>query len=141
MKSIEKYSKEDAKSWKGMFEGYLANRDSIISLINSPPSSPIENIASRPVVINDNLSDRKISVTIGEDCRRQTQSMRSWCNEHFESDEVKSMLGTFAAFVGLSPDDAGGGELCYLFSIIIQDGGNNVVKGDLLIFRSHLQPI
>ena len=129
LKSIEKYSKEDAKSWKGLFEGYLANRDSIISLINSPPSSPIENIARRPVVINDNLSDRKISVAIGEDYRRQTQSMRSWCNEHFESDEVKSMLGTFAAFVGLSPDDAGGGELCYLFSTIIQDGGNNVVKG------------
>ncbi|HZD36550.1 MAG TPA: hypothetical protein VE130_15200 [Nitrososphaeraceae archaeon] len=88
----------------------------------------MENIERRPVT-NDNLFDKKISVTIGEDYRRQTQSMRSWCNEHFESDEVKSMLGTFAAFVGLSPDDAGGGELCYLFSTIIQDGGNNVVKG------------
>ena len=32
-------------------------------------------------------------------------------------------------FVGLSPDDAGGGETAYLFSTIVQDGGNNVVKG------------
>jgi hypothetical protein len=30
------------------------------------------------------------------------------------------MFGTFEAFVGLSPDDAGGGSLSYLFSSIIQ---------------------
>jgi hypothetical protein len=39
------------------------------------------------------------------------------------------MFGTFAAFVGLSPDDAGGGETAYMFSTIMQDGGNNIVKG------------
>ncbi|MFZ0897650.1 MAG: NAD(P)/FAD-dependent oxidoreductase [Candidatus Nitrosopolaris sp.] len=52
-----------------------------------------------------------------------------WCNEWLESEEAKVMFGTFAAFVGLSPDDAGGGETAYLFSTIVQDGGNNVVKG------------
>ena len=55
--------------------------------------------------------------------------MRSWCDENFESDEAKVMFGTFAAFVGLSPDDAGGGEICHLFASIIQDKGNNVVRG------------
>jgi beta-carotene ketolase (CrtO type) len=131
LKSIEKYSKKDAKSWKTMFEGYLANRDSIVLSINSPPpppANPLENTEKR-LATRDSQFDRKISVAMGEDYRRRTQSMRSWCNEHFESDEVKSMLGTFAAFVGLSPDDAGSGELCYMFSNIIQDGGNNVVKG------------
>jgi beta-carotene ketolase (CrtO type) len=47
LKSIEKYSKKDAKSWKTMFEGYLANRDTIISIINSPTASPLENTKER----------------------------------------------------------------------------------------------
>ena len=42
------------------------------------------------------------------------------------------MFGTFAVFVGLSPDDAGGGSLSYLFSSIIQDEGNNVVRGGFI---------
>jgi beta-carotene ketolase (CrtO type) len=55
--------------------------------------------------------------------------MRSWCDENFESNEANVMFGTFAAFVGLSPDDAGGGETVSLFASVIQDKGNNVVKG------------
>jgi phytoene dehydrogenase-like protein len=66
---------------------------------------------------------------ISEKYRKQLQSMRSWCRENFESEEARVMFGTFAAFVGLSPDDAGGGELCFLFASAIQDKGNNVVKG------------
>lgn len=60
------------------------------------------------------------------------QSMRSWCNEYFESEEARVMFGTFAAFVRLSPDDAGGASLSYLFSSIIQDEGNNVVRGGFI---------
>ncbi|MFZ0897651.1 MAG: FAD-dependent oxidoreductase [Candidatus Nitrosopolaris sp.] len=37
MKSIEKYSKKDAYTWKKMFERYLVAKDSIISTINTPP--------------------------------------------------------------------------------------------------------
>ncbi len=58
--------------------------------------------------------------------------MRSWCNEYFESEETRVMFGTFAAFVGLSPDDAGRVSLSYLFSSIIQHEGNNVVRGGLI---------
>jgi beta-carotene ketolase (CrtO type) len=39
------------------------------------------------------------------------------------------MFGTFAAFSGLSPDDAGGGETCFLFASTIQDRGNNALQG------------
>ena len=55
--------------------------------------------------------------------------MRSWCDENFETDEVKVLFGTSASFVGLSPNDAGGGELCHIFAAIAQDKGNNVVRG------------
>ena len=58
--------------------------------------------------------------------------MRSWVNEWFEAEESKIMFGTFSAFVGLAPDDAGGGSISYLFANIIQDGGNNIVKGGFI---------
>jgi beta-carotene ketolase (CrtO type) len=109
IKSIKKFSAIDAKSWDKIFNEYLSKRESVISSINSTPRS-------------DNYSE-------AEEYREHLQSMRSWCNENFESDEAKVMFGTFAAFVGLSPDDAGGGKIASLFSSVIQDKGNNVVKG------------
>jgi beta-carotene ketolase (CrtO type) len=126
LESIRKYSERDAGSWKKIFDEYMTNRDLIVSMLNSPPVNPLGDTGSASMENNDKVEALEV---VGDTYRRQTQSMRSWCNENFESDEVKAMFGSFAPFVGLSPDDAGGGELCYLFSSIIQDGGNNVVKG------------
>ena len=118
VKSIEKYSKKDGITWKKMFEEYYSTKDSIISAINNPPP-PISSILEG-VDKNPDLFDKY---------RAGLQSMRSWTNEWFESEGVKVMFGSFAAFIGLSPDDAGGGEVSHLFSTVMQDGGNNVVKG------------
>lgn len=126
LESIRKYSERDAASWKKIFEEYLSNKDSIVSMLNSPPANPLQDTESASTENNDRKEALEI---IGDTYRLHTLSMRSWCNENFESDEVKAMFGSFAPFVGLSPDDAGGGELCYLFSSIMQDGGNNVVRG------------
>jgi beta-carotene ketolase (CrtO type) len=122
IKSIEKYSKRDSLTWKKMFERYVGERNSIISAINSPPLPLSSQLAA---------IDRNSNTTTDDEIsfRSKLQSVRSWCNEWFESEEAKIMFGTFSSFVGLSPDDAGGGEISYLFSSIIQDGGNNVVKG------------
>jgi phytoene dehydrogenase-like protein len=128
LKSIQKFSDKDARTWNKMFEEYKLNRDLIISSLNSPPVVPIE--YAKAISSNNELTESKIALA-GDEFRRRSQSMRSWCDEHFESDEIKAMFGTFAAFVGLSPEDAGGGDLCYLFAAIIQDGGNNVVKGGI----------
>ncbi len=124
--SIRKYSDRDAGSWKKVFDGYMQNRNLVVSMLNTPPGNPLGDTKSASMVNDTKMEPLEVE---GDKYRRQTQSMRSWCNENFESDEVKAMFGSFAPFVGLSPDDAGGGELCYLFSSIIQDGGNNVVKG------------
>lgn len=127
LKSIQKFSDKDARSWNRMFDEYKSNRDLIISSLNSPPAGPIEYTKGKSS--NDELTKSKSIALAGDEFRRRSQSMRSWCDEHFESDEIKAMFGAFAAFVGLSPEDAGGGDLCYSFAAIIQDGGNNVVKG------------
>jgi phytoene dehydrogenase-like protein len=126
LESIKKYSERDARSWKKIFDEYMTNRDKIVSGLNLPPVTPLEDTRS---VSTENTDKVEALEVIGDTYRLRTQSMRSWCNENFESDEAKAMFGSFAPFVGLSPDDAGGGDLCYLFSAIMQDGGNNVVKG------------
>jgi phytoene dehydrogenase-like protein len=99
VKSIEKYSKKDAQTWKRMFDKYLEAKKSIISTINSPPLSLSSSIA---------MMEKKSPSDL-DSYRSSLQSMRSWCNEWFETEEAKVMFGTFAAFVSLSPDDAGGG--------------------------------
>jgi phytoene dehydrogenase-like protein len=120
IKSIEKYSKKDSQTWKKMFERYIEDMDSIITTINSPPLPLYSQLAA---------IEKNSTIDSGFSYRSKLQSVRSWCNEWFESEEAKIMFGTFSSFVGLSPDDAGGGEIAYLFSSIIQHGGNNVVKG------------
>ncbi|MDQ4074289.1 MAG: NAD(P)/FAD-dependent oxidoreductase [Thermoproteota archaeon] len=119
IKSIEKFSIEDGKAWNSLYNTYLSAKPKIIDSINSPPTH---------LNITKDIEDASIEIG-GEEYRKQLQSMRSWCNENFESDEARVLFGTFAAFVGLSPDDARGGDLCFLFSTMIQDKGNKVVKG------------
>ena len=130
IKSIEKYSKKDAYTWNKMFNSYLKEKDAIITSINSSPKQLSLQIKDMEIGESEYKSDYF-------DLRLDTykfniQSMRSWANELFESEETKVMFGTFSAFVGLAPDDAGGGSLSYLFANIIQDGGNNVVKGGFI---------
>ena len=126
MKSIQTFSTKDAQTWRRLFTEYLSDRDTITSSINSPPMDLTKYL--------EKLGQQRPREDSAKEFRRQILSMRSWCEENFESDEAKVVFGTFAAFVGLSPDDAGGGELCHLFASIIQDKGNNVVKGALLTF-------
>jgi len=44
------------------------------------------------------------------------QSVRSWANQTLESEATKTLFGSFATFLGASPDDAGGAELGWLFA-------------------------
>jgi beta-carotene ketolase (CrtO type) len=73
------------------------------------------------------------------------QSMRSWCDQTFESEEVKCLFGAFALFMAHAPDDAGGAELAWLFGTVLQDVGNNLVKGGMhhvsLALADHLRSL
>ena len=59
------------------------------------------------------------------------QSVRSWANQTLESETTKTLFGSFATFLGASPDDAGGAELGWLFASVLQNAGNNLVKGGM----------
>lgn len=129
VKSIEKYSKKDAQTWKKMFDNYMANKDKIIDSLNTPPHPLLSSLFIKEV---DMKNEREQDWRLYDEYRSGLQSLRSWCNEYFESEEAKVFFGAWPAHVSASPDDAGGSSLAYLFSVLVQDGGNNVVKGGMV---------
>jgi beta-carotene ketolase (CrtO type) len=118
--SISRYSAKDGKTWRHMFQEYLQVKDDIAAWINSPPASLAE-------------ATSRLAATPGglERYRFGLQSLWSWCDENFEAPETKLFLGSFACHCNMSPEDAGGGYLAWLFDTLIQDMGNNVVKGGM----------
>jgi beta-carotene ketolase (CrtO type) len=49
--------------------------------------------------------------------RFSMQSVRSWADQTLESEATKTLFGSFATFLGASPDDAGGAQLGWLFAL------------------------
>jgi beta-carotene ketolase (CrtO type) len=130
--NIAQYSQKDADAWRNCYQAFLEQKDSICSAFNNPPPSFAEQAAAL-----QNLPGGL------DQYRFQMQNLRSWCNETFESEETKLLLGTWAVHGGASPDDVGGGSMAWLFSMVIQHFGNNVVKGGMrnlpLAFSSFLK--
>jgi len=118
--SIGKFSNRDAQTWRTIFEGYLAQKEAITASVNRPPIS-----------LGDQMAGL-CSAPGGLDLYRfQLQSVRAWADEVFEAPQTKVLIGTWAAHACVAPDDGGGASLAYLFNTVIQDGGNNLVKGGM----------
>ena len=118
--SISQYSRKDGETWRKLYQGFMEQVHMIDSSFNSPPLTFAEQAAILQKLPNGLAQ-----------YRFQMQSLRSWCDEMFEADETKALLGTWAVHCGASPDDAGGGNAAWLFSMVIQHFGNNVVKGGM----------
>jgi beta-carotene ketolase (CrtO type) len=116
--SIAKFSKKDAQSWRKLHEMYLAGKQNTIRLLfNSPP--PYGVLAT----------ELEKSAQGMEILRSLLISVRTWCNEWFETDEVKTLLGSWAMHAGFSLDDSNGADFVFLITSICQDSGNGIVKG------------
>lgn len=120
VKSIEKYSKRDAETWRNLSKLYLQKRDHIISSFFSPPPSLVAQAKAFEKTPNG-MEAHRFSL----------QSVRAWSDETFEAEETKCLFGSFASFLGASPDDACGAELAWLFACVLQNEGNNLVKGGM----------
>ena len=119
-RSIGHFSKKDAATWRMLYERFLTAKDQIVRSINSPPPS----FADQAAVLQ--------SLPGGFDQYRfQLQPFRSWCEEMFEAEETKALFGSWGVHVGAGPDDMGGANIAWLFSMIVQHFGNNVVKGGM----------
>ncbi|HEX3267453.1 MAG TPA: NAD(P)/FAD-dependent oxidoreductase [Gaiellaceae bacterium] len=118
--SIARYSTRDADTAVELFTRYRAERDRIVRSLFSAPeslSAGMRRMEDRP----GGLDGYRFSL----------QSMRSWCDETFESDEAKCLFGAFAPFVGHGPDDAAGAEISWLFASVLQTDGNKLVRGGM----------
>jgi phytoene dehydrogenase-like protein len=129
---IARYSQKDAGTWRVLMKRFLAQKDAIIaSMFSPPPSFPAA------------AADFAASPAGMEAYRFSTQSVRSCANQTLESEATKTLFGSFATFLGASPDDAAGAELGWLFASVLQNVGNNLVKGGMnrvtLALAEHLQ--
>jgi beta-carotene ketolase (CrtO type) len=117
---IARYSKRDGETWRRLADDFVRAKDSIAAWMNSPPESFLHE------------TEQLIWLPHGMDeYRAGLQSCRSWSNETFESEEVRSFIGGWACHASVAPDDAGGGHLAWLFASLIQDVGNRVVQGGM----------
>jgi beta-carotene ketolase (CrtO type) len=116
--SISKFSKKDAAAWRKLHEMYLAGKQNTVRLLFGPPPS-FGSLASE-------LEKSEIGMEI---FRSFLISVRTWCNEWFESDEVKTLFGSWAMHAGFSLEDSNGADFVFLITSICQDSGNAIVKG------------
>ena len=129
---IARYSRKDAETWRVLMNRFLAQKDTITaSMFSPPPSFPAA------------AADFAASSAGMEAYRFSMQSVRSWANQTLEAEATKTLFGSFATFLGASPDDAGGAELGWLVASVLQNAGNNLVKGGMnrvtLALAEHLQ--
>ena len=117
---IAQYSRKDAATWRDLMNVFLTQKATITeSMFSPPPSFPVAAAAFA-----------KSSAGM-EAYRFSMQSVRSWANQTLEAEATKTLFGSFATFLGASPDDAGGAELGWLFASVLQNVGNNLVKGGM----------
>jgi beta-carotene ketolase (CrtO type) len=117
---IARYSVRDAATTIELFRRYRSEREDVIRSLFSPPSP-----------LSETLQEMERTPGGMERYRTSLQSMRSWADETFETEEAKCLFGAFAPFVGHGPDDASGAEIARLFASVLQAEGNKLVRGGM----------
>jgi phytoene desaturase len=118
--ALESWSSRDAAACRHLFELFGRERANLVKgMFNPPPSfaATAQALASAP----GGMARERFSL----------QSVRSWANETFETEVVRSLFAAFGLFVGAAPDDAGGAEIAWLFGALLQQAGNNLVRGGM----------
>src|SRR5437660_3379929 len=120
VRSLERFSKKDAATWRSLYERYQAAKPAIVKGMYSAPQSQAAHLAQ----LNQDAHGM-------DELRFEMQTARSWVNETFENDTVRAFVASFAFHAAASPDDVGGGEFAWLFATAVQDVGVSIVKGGM----------
>ena len=118
--ALEPWSQHDAVACRHLFELFGKEREHLVqAMFSTPPTfaATAQALASTP----GGMAQERFSL----------QSVRSWAKETFENEAVRSLFGAFGLFVGSAPDDAGGAEIAWLFGALLQQTGNNLVRGGM----------
>jgi beta-carotene ketolase (CrtO type) len=92
VENIGRYSKKDAETWRALVERYRAAKSKIVASLFSPPPA----FSAEAATLEQSSAGM-------EEYRFGLQSMRSWCDQTFESEEVKCLFGAFALFMATPP--------------------------------------
>lgn len=117
---IQTFSQGDAAAWQTLTNQYHARKQRFVDGFFSPPGTLSAELGAMEQ-LPGGLDAYRFSL----------QSARAFCDATFETDRIKSLFGAFGQFVGNAPDDAGGAEAAWLFAMVLQDAGNNLVKGGM----------
>jgi phytoene dehydrogenase-like protein len=118
--AIACHSQKDAATWRGLMQRFQAQKEAIVAGMFSPPPS-LAAATARFAASSAGLEAYRFGL----------QSLRSWANQTLEAEATQTLFASFATFLGASPDDAGGAELGWLFASVLQNAGNNLVKGGM----------
>ena len=118
--AISCHSQKDGKTWRTLMQRFQAEKEAIVTGMFSPPPS----LAAAAAHVASSSAGF-------EAYRFSMQTLRSWANQTLDSEASKTLFGSFATFLGASPDDAGGAELAWLFASVLQNAGNKLVKGGM----------
>src|SRR5262245_33648719 len=118
--AISCHSQKDAETWRALMRRFRAQKEAIVAGMFSPPPS-LPAAAAHFAASSAGLEAYRFSM----------QSVRSWANQTLEAETSKTLFASFATFLGASPDDAGGAELGWLFASVLQNAGNNLVRGGM----------
>lgn len=118
--SLARVSASDAETYRAMCARFAAEADGFAAVINAPPRPLSEQIAALESV-PDGLDAYRIGL----------QSFRAWAQQSFQAEPTKVLLGSWCCHVGLSPDDVGGAAAAQGFAALVQQYGNNLVKGGM----------
>jgi beta-carotene ketolase (CrtO type) len=118
--SIARFSARDAAAYRGLCARFATQAAAFAAAVNSPPASPAEQMAALEAM-GDGLDEYRFGL----------QSFRSWAQQDFEAEQTRVLLGTWCCHVDLSPDDVGGAGIALGFTALIQQFGNNLVKGGM----------
>ncbi len=117
---IARLSAADAGAYQQLCLQFASGIEGFTAAINSPPQSPALELTSLEQA-PDGLDAYRL----------QLQSYRAFARETFEDERTELLLGTWCCHVGLAPDDVGGAGAAVGFAGLVQQFGNNVVKGGM----------
>ncbi len=117
---IARYSRKGADTWHTLMRRFLDEKEAITTTMFSPPA-PFPTAAAGFAASSEGVDAYRFSM----------KSVRSWANQTLEAEAIRTLFGSFATFLGASPDDAGGAQLSWLFASVLQNVGNKLVKGGM----------
>jgi len=134
-KTVEHFSKKDAKALEGLYKFYLNGKETLLSGLYGPPLP----LGTLMTLLEESEEGREF-------IRLMFMSAKDFLDENFESDEIKAFLALWACnHVPYAPEDSGSVPIILIFYGLLQEKGCGIPVGGIktladalaLCFQAH----